>query len=216
VGPTLRTLRTVGPRQAVRIAANRAWSRHSSLGLRADLAELPERHVAKVDATMRPVDASTFDGFAGDDVELLQRRLLCEGGVRTLYVARSDAGEPIYAQWLVLPGDQDALRLATGGLYPELEPTEALIEGAYTFPAFRGLAVMADCMWQLFAAARDAGATSMLTYVSPDNVPSLRGCARAGFGLDHVRVEHRRAGRTSIERVAPDDAARTAWANATA
>jgi hypothetical protein len=114
----------------------------------------------------------------------------------------------------VLPDAQEPLRVATGGLYPHLEPGEALVEGAYTFPDFRGLAAMSAGMWELLVAARDAGATTAYTYVTPTNVPSLRGCSRAGFGLDHVRVEQRRAGRTRIARSRPDADAGRAWQTA--
>jgi hypothetical protein len=70
---------------------------------------------------------------------------------------------------------------------------------------------MSAGMWDLLAAARCAGTTTVYTYVTPTNVPSLRGCFRAGFALGHVRLERRRAGRTRIERARPDADAGRAW-----
>lgn len=216
---TLRAVATLGPSRAVRLAKNRAWSRHVSLGLRADLDRLPPRPKARTAVTMEPVDILAFEGFAAalrteDDVEaqeLLQRELLREGRVETLFVASSAQGHPVYAQWLVLPDGQERLHAATAGLYPRLGPEDALVEGAYTFPRFRGRAAMADGMWQLLSRAAGAGAARVYTYVSPDNVASLKGCARAGFRLDHVRQERRRVGRTRIGRTALDAAAEAAW-----
>jgi hypothetical protein len=168
---------------------------------------------------MQPVELAAFDAFAKtlphasgqERVELLSRELLRDGGVETLFASWADDGRPIYVQWLVLPDGQEPLREATGGLYPHLEPGEALVEGAYTFPDFRGLAAMSAGMWDLLDTARRAGATTAYTYVTPTNVPSLRGCARAGFGLDHVRLEQRRAGRTRIARTSADADAGRAW-----
>jgi hypothetical protein len=215
----LRALTAVGPRRLVGIAAHRAWSNGSSLGLRADLKRLPPRPEARVSVEMAPVALAEFEAFAEalphatgqERVELLQRELMRERGVETLYVSTAADGRPVYVQWLVLPDAQEPLHEATGGLYPRLQPDEALVEGAYTFPDFRGLAAMAAGMWDLLDTARRVGATTAYTYVTPTNVPSLRGCARAGFGLDHVRLEQRRAGRTRIERARPDAAAGHAW-----
>jgi RimJ/RimL family protein N-acetyltransferase len=210
---------TIGPRASAQIAAHRLWSRHRSLGLRVDLEVLPPRPTARVAVEMVPVALSGFAGFEdalaagdGESVELLRRELLRRRGVETLFVAHAAQDRPIFAEWLVLADRQEPLHLATGGLYPPLAAGEALAEGAYTFPAFRGRAAMADGLWQLLARARDAGAHTVYTYVSPDNVPSLKSCARAGFVLHHVRIERRRAGRTRISRVRPDAAAHAAWA----
>jgi GNAT superfamily N-acetyltransferase len=144
---------------------------------------------------------------------LRQRMVVAE--VAELFVARDDAGAPIYAQWLVKAEHWARLDRFAPGRYPQLGRDEGLVEGAFTFPRFRGLGVMADGMAQLLAIARDAGSRSVLTYVGDANVPSLRGCARVGFDLDHVRVNRRRLGRRSSTVHPVDDAARRAWEAAT-
>jgi hypothetical protein len=135
--------------------------------------------------------------------------------VRTLYVADADDGRPIYAQWLIGRPDQWRLEAETPGAHDALADDEVLLEGAYTFVAFRGVGAMADGMWQLLRIARDeGGAAAAITYVRDDNVPSLRGCARVGFVLDHVRVNSTRLGRGRSERSVIGPAAQRAWETA--
>ncbi len=58
--------------------------------------------------------------------------------------------------------------------FPNLAPDDWLVEGAYTFVAYRRLGAMGDGMHQLVMAARDAGARRVITYVSEAGVASLR------------------------------------------
>jgi hypothetical protein len=97
------------------------------------------------------------------------------------------------------------------GVHDALAVHEVLLEGAYTFRAFRGIGAMADGMGQLLRIARDEGHEAAITYVGADNVPSLRGCARVGFVLDHVRRNKRVLGVHRSERSASDAEARAAW-----
>jgi hypothetical protein len=221
---TFEGARRIGLRGLGRFALRRLWSTSRALGLRARLDALPEARAAKIPVAMVATETSTFTGFddelgrSGEDdsLEVLGRQRLCSGGVTTLYVASDDNGAPIYAQWLVTHDNQAALHAATGGLFPPLGQGEVLVEGAYTFIAFRKLGAMADALQQLLHIAHDAGAHSALTYVTDDNVPSLRGCARAGFDLDHVRLTTRRFGRRRSTRGPLDDDARAAWQRAIA
>ena len=65
-------------------------------------------------------------------------------------------------------------------------------------------------------AARDAGAGRVITYVSEADLASLRGCANAGFTLDHVRVTRQRFNvRRALWQPPYADARRT-WAAAIA
>jgi hypothetical protein len=206
------------------IAQRRVWGTAVSFGLRADVDELPPRRHAKVPLSMLPEEPGTFRGFdeelervrAQDALEVLDRARMCREGVRELYVARNGDGEPMYAQWLVRHGDQEPLHRAVPDLFPRLGPGEALVEGAYTFVASRRLGAMADGMHQLLERARDLGDRSVHTYVSADNIPSLRGCANVGFKLDHARLTKRRLGVRSVERRPPTAAERAQWEQAVA
>lgn len=165
-----------------------------------------------------------FSGFAdeagrvgGDDaIEVEQRRRLCVAGARDLYVASTDDGDAIYCQWLFHHGADAALHTVTPNQFPHVTQGDTLVEGAYTFSRFRKLGAMAVGMHQLLVAARDSGATRCLTYVSVDNIPSLRGCANVGFAPDHVRVTRQRLGRRRATYRPPTDHELGVWAAAIA
>jgi len=206
-------------------ASSRAWSDGSTLGLRADLTALPEPAPATIPVRMEHVPpravaafTSSLDDIAGDDrVEVARRLRLLEAGLENFYLAQSEDGEPIYAQWLVPAGRQALLHDLMPGLYPELRPGEGLLEGAYTFPAFRGKRVMADAVRQVLVHGRDfEGLDSVLTYVAASFPPAIAGCARAGFGLDHTRHERWRLGVRRCTFGEPDGDALRSWTAATA
>jgi hypothetical protein len=111
----------------------------------------------------------------------------------------------MYAQWLIDRTSQVSLHAISNGLFPQLREDEALVEGAYTFVAFRRLGIMAEGMRQLLVKAEAVdGAARCFTYVASANVPSLRGCANAGFELDHIRITQQRVGRRRVRHQAPD------------
>lgn len=215
-------LHRLGARAAARTAREQLWYTKVFLGLRCDLGDLPEVRAAKVEMPMRaraPGDGRDFEAEleharGGDYLEVLLRLGLCDDGVKTLYVADA-GGEPIYAQWLVREDDQDLMHAHAPGRYDRLAPGEVLLEGAYTFADFRRMGAMADGMAQLLRIARDEGTDSAITFVTVDNVASLRGCAAVGFMPDHIRRSSRRFGvRRSLAE--PLDArSRELWDSAT-
>lgn len=224
VGELAAAVREAGPRSAGQLVGRRLWSTSESFGLACDLDELPESRRARIDMSMGSRPANEFSGFrqeltrvSGDDyVEVAQRLRMCEAGVGTLFVASDAADAPVYAQWLIGPSEQAALHRVTPKLFPHLQEGESLVEGAYTFSAFRGLGAMSDGMHQLLTSAREAGFTRCLTYVSAGNVPSLRGCSKVGFGLDHVRLTRSRFGSRQVTRRTPTAEHTAAWISAVA
>ena len=219
------TIRELGPRGIAEIVRQRAWSDSRAFGLACECASAPEARRAKVPVVMEPMDgavgmrhfAAELERLSGEQYRDVHTRVrMCDNGVRTLYIALDPAGEAMYAQWLVAPGDEATLQATVPGQFPNLPPQDWLVEGAYTFVNFRRLGAMGDGMHQLMMAARDAGARRVITYVSEDNVGSLRGCANAGFTLDHVRITRQRLGvRRTLWR-AQDSDAQSTWAAAIA
>ena len=217
-------VRRVGYRTSAAVLGEQLWAERRFLGLRCDLTRLPDVRRAGIELRMQPVDPPGFDGFAEaarttpgrDHVELLLRCALCRDGVEQLYVASGPDGTPAYAQWLVRASDQERLHAHAPGRYDRLAGDEVLLEGAYTFAAYRRLGAMADGMMQLLRIARDEGARSAITYVGEENVASLRGCAAVGFDADHLHTSIRRLGLRRTRRRALDGAGRAAWTAATA
>jgi RimJ/RimL family protein N-acetyltransferase len=82
-------------------------------------------------------------------------------------------------QWLLGVRDNDFI--ARLGGFPALEADQALLENAYTPPAFRGLGIMPAAMAAIAEHASELGARYVLTFVDQHNIASLKGCQRAGF-----------------------------------
>jgi RimJ/RimL family protein N-acetyltransferase len=215
--------RRLGSAAIVAELRRRLSSAEVNFGLRCDLERLPPL----VGASM-PLTLECRDGhFAGFQAELdrttgadygrtLRRQRLHEKGVRSMYVAVGEDGAPVYVQWLVTPDDQHLLDEHGSDFWPRLEPDELLVEFAYTFTPFRGLGVMGDAMRRLLGVGEQLGARWARTYVRDDNVPSLRGCAKVGFDLDHVRTTTTRLGTRRNRIRPPSDAERRHWEQASA
>jgi len=181
-------------------AWQQVWMDKQFFCLRCDLTQLPEPPKAKMAIQMKLLDLAGFRGFAQefelvsghDAVEVFARERLREAGVQAAYLATGEDGSPAYVQWLVDATRQSTLHGFQPGRYRALETGEVLLEGAYTFTAFRGRGLMNTGMYQLLEIARRQGAHAAWTYVATENVPSLRGCARVGFLPDSLRSNHRR------------------------
>jgi RimJ/RimL family protein N-acetyltransferase len=220
----IKLARQLGPKRVLRAVAGRIWSVSCTFGLAATLVEIPDPRPAAIPIVMQVTDPQSFTGFddemtgasGGDVTEVEQRRRLCAAGARDLYVACADNGEAIYAQWLFSPGGEKPLQQVTPNQFRPLQEGEVLFEGAYTFVRYRKRGAMAAGMHQLLTAARDSGATRCITYVNDDNIPSLRGCANAGFTLDHVRITTQRLGRRRAVFRPPTPAERAIWDDAVA
>ena len=192
------------------------------IGLRAELSSLPPLRPARSRVWMEPFEPHAFDGFAAalrdcasaDYTELRSRIRLDAIGLRTLYVAHDEEQAPLYAQWLVPADEQPRLARVMPGAV-DLRDDEAIVEGAFTFPAARARGVMIEGMGRLLRVARSAGIRAVVTYVHSSNVPSLRGCAAVGFQPDHVRLDTWRLGRLTSEPLPLDDRTVEGWRTST-
>ena len=173
------------------------YAEQKRYGLGRDLAVPLEPPNAKIPITVRPLEDADLPALfahevADDDIaerlEVAWRHAFIEKGARGGFVAiDSGNGTPCYVQWLL--GSRDNGFIAKLGGFPALAAHEALLENAYTPPAFRGLGIMAAAMALIAARAADFGASHVLTFVAAGNIASLRGCQRAGF---HPEIVHHR------------------------
>ena len=192
--------------------AYRVYSDSVSLGLRRDLRVPFTGPTAKIPITVRPLqdsdDLSGLDpapGLSADDAyaRLVQRRLL-RSRLQTCYVAIAPEGKPCYMQWIIPPSENPRLRAVFGNLYPVLGPEEALLEGAYTFDAYRGKGIMGAAMTQVAEQAARFGGRWVVTFVDERNQASVKGCLRAGFSPyvkrhEKFRLFHRKVTFTQVE-----------------
>ena len=182
-------VRGMGGLVACRAVVAQSWSVKRELELVCPLAARPAAPVGRTPLELQETEPRSFYGFdeelalaSGTEYgQALRRVLVCRSGIRGLHVAVDADGTPMYAQWLLDAEERDRLRSRMPGPWRELRRDEAIVEFAYTFARHRGKGVMAAGMGALVEIAAARGRTRVFTYVRPDNVPSLRGCAKVGF-----------------------------------
>lgn len=165
-------------------------SGQSSFGLRRDL-EVPfAAPDALIPVTVRPIEERDVPRILGMDApgitqegreERITRLQMLEAGFKMCYVAVTEEGEPCYMQWLIGPEQNDLLLRYFKGIFPRLKEGEALLEGAFTPEAFRGKRIMPCAMAQIAEKGKELGARWVVTFVTHDNIASLKGCQRSGF-----------------------------------
>lgn len=204
MGPLEQTARALARRVRARRVINLATRRQPfrsewiSLGLSRDLTIPFPAPSAKIPLTVRPLqgrDCAVLFDWADPTLPEEERALrksrseLAAEGVGRPFVAVTDDDEPCYVQWLLSPDDNERLRAYFKGIFPRLDPDEALLEGAYTPAHYRGKGIMPAAMARIAEHGADLGARWIVTFVSEDNIPSLKGCHRAGFSPFVRRVE---------------------------
>jgi GNAT superfamily N-acetyltransferase len=181
-----------GLRRVADLAARREpWhSNWEAIGFARDLAVSFAAPDAKIPIEIRPLDAALAarmfvlddPATSADELELRRSRgELFAAGIGTGYVAVTDDGEPAYCQWLIGPEFNAAIDEFFDGVFPELEPGTALLEGAFTPEAHRGKGIMPAAMARIAEHGHDIGADRVITFVTTDNIPSIKGCERSGF-----------------------------------
>jgi hypothetical protein len=155
-----------------------------SVVLRRDLDRPLAPPPARTQITVRPATAADRTRVSALVAELSgydrsTRERFLELGIGTCYVAVNGDAEVCYAQWLVGPEQNDLLASHTN--LPTLHDHEALLENAFTPIAYRGQGIMAAAMAQIAARGVELGARWTLTVVREDNLPSIKGCIKAGF-----------------------------------
>lgn len=193
-----------------------------TLGLQRDLAAPCPTPTAKIPIEVRPLRETDLPHLFPEDrgalsrkerVELAARRFHLRAGIPTCYVAldrRTDT--PCYMQWLMGASHNRVIQdTFPPRWFPELAPDEALLENAYTPAAYRGQGIMSCAMALIAERAVEIGARRVITFVENTNVPSLRGCTRAGFEPHLARIERRALLDTiRLRRFEPYDPARHA------
>jgi RimJ/RimL family protein N-acetyltransferase len=165
-------------------------SASQSFGLRRDVTKPFLVPAAKVPIHVRPIAPADVLRLLTESTETLTGDALKERNIRvrmveaelaTCYVALTDGDEPTYIQWLMGASENAKIRAIFGERFPALAADEMLLEGAFTFEAWRGKGIMACAMAQITDQAPNYGAKSVVTFVGEGNIPSLKGCKRCGF-----------------------------------
>lgn len=167
----------------------RFYSTSISLGLRRDIQQDFKKPDARIRIKIRKLrDSDTniileHGSFAKENPRLAEYQLnLVNLEIPQCYVAVNDEDEPCYMQWLISSEQNDKLQVIFGDTFPPLNEDEALLEAAFMRPAFRGKQIMPAAMSRIAEKANEInGVKYVNTYVDIENIPSLKGCKRAGF-----------------------------------
>jgi hypothetical protein len=184
-------LRTRKLNLILKVLRRKLYSNSNFICLRRDLTQSFEAPTAKIPIiTVRPIqdreaenlfDATAPGLSAAEIIDRSGRMEFFKAGIALCYVAIDQSGEPCYAQWLMSSVDNDRIQQYFHGAFPILAPDEALLEGAFTPESHRGKGIMPRSMALIAESARNFGARYVLTFVTEENVASLKGCKRAGF-----------------------------------
>ena len=190
-----------------KIAKSQVWSDIDAIGSSFDMTQPYEPVASLFPMKLRPARdedlelllATNVPGLDPDDrEERLVRQHMRTLGFLHCVVVVNEEDQPCFLQWLILSSENAVLAEAYHGLYPPLKPHQALVEGAYIPPAFRGKKVMPAAKRIVCEYARDFGVTEVITFVRSTNIASLKGCQRAGFVPVMTRVSSHRFGRSSL------------------
>jgi GNAT superfamily N-acetyltransferase len=163
----------------------RLYSSKDTFGLLRDLDIVFDSTNAKIDFTIRLFKDTDINTLK----ESYRHERLVKENIPSCFVAVTKENIPCYRQWLI--GSQENIRIKKyfGNLFPKLKENEALLEGAFTHPSFRGKGIMPAAMSRIAEKGNDIGAKRIITFVDIDNIPSLKGCKRSGFHPYILRKE---------------------------
>ena len=172
-------------------ARKRLYSRVVSIGVRRDLSEhvpgvigrdlavVPPAKIPLEVRQLRPDDDLSFiDDVPGLDPRSAQMRMdqrwLMSGDLPTPWVAVDPDGKVCFMTFLLTARDNEAIRAQWGGLLPQLQPDEILIEGPFAEESARGLGIMKEVAGRLLQIAHDSGARYAMGFIGEQNVATLK------------------------------------------
>lgn len=164
------------------------YSHSISIGLQRDLSNEFKAPSAKIEIQIRPLKKEDVPKLLNpESTESLNPRIIAnqqsmaDANIPTCYVAVTEHDKPCYMQWLIGYKDNPVIKNYFKGIFPALKASEALLEGAYSNPDYRGLRIMPMAMSLIAEKASEINARWVNTFVDATNIPSLKGCQRSGF-----------------------------------
>lgn len=162
----------------------RFYSTITSVGLKRDLHQnftLAQTRIELKYRLFRPSDESALN-------EEHRHLRLVKENMKHCYVATTQEGTPCYRQWMIRSNENDHIKSYFGDLFPNLKSNEALVEGIFTHPSYRGLGIMPQALSEI-SYLDNEGLRYIILFVDIKNIPSLKGCKRAGFKPYILRKE---------------------------
>ena len=167
---------------------------------------------SRVNLTARPIQENDFailNSILSDSarpslekLEVVRRLAMLAAGIKTYYVVEDSEGKVRFLQWLMLPSENENLRVHYVDWYPTLSASDALMESGYVLPQYRGTGFLAVAFGKIIDIASQSGVKSILGMIPEENVNSLASYMRLGFEPYRLRVEKRFFGRRERSTVA--------------
>jgi hypothetical protein len=168
-----------GPRELLTHVAKLIYSTSECYVLRRDLSvPLVPRPQAKIPITFRPLEPQDLPQIEAERPDGLLMGVI-RSGLKQCYVTVTEQQEVCFLQWLIVPEQKEQIKSIRFREMHMFDDDTVMLEFSYTFKRFRGLGIMAPAV--AWVAEQDKRARWAVTYVDRANVPSLRGCRRAGF-----------------------------------
>ena len=140
---------------------------------------------SKLDIIIRPFENTDINALKE---ELRHHRLVAEK-IPNCYVATTKDNQAVYRQWLFKYHQNDRLKEYFGPIFPELKKEEAIIEGVFTHPDYRGLRIMPNAIYHILNQDHYTSLTRVIAFVDEKNKASLKGFYRIGFEPYIIRQE---------------------------
>lgn len=122
---------------------------------------------------------------------------LIRAGLGTCYIA-ADGDKACFMQLVIDSGYNRHIPVYLGDNYPDLKQGEALLEGAFTVPGYRGRGLMPATIARIANLLRCQGIRRLVTFVYTDNTASLKAIRKAGFEPRALRTTHWRLFRRKV------------------
>jgi GNAT superfamily N-acetyltransferase len=215
-GPDRRTLLTLSPRTVMAKARERGWSTRQCLLVTREVDGLPREPAPTSGVVVSFVDPASFpelrhalpDAHDRDRLGLAALERTRAHGAGELVIARHD-GEIAAVHFIHTAAHGDRLEHVAPRMYQPLREDEALTEGVFVFPAFRGRGIAPRMLRASTSELGRRGFRRCLAVIDLGNVPSLRAFAAAGYDAGPImRTDSYRLGRRTSRFVAADVAAR--------
>ena len=156
-----------------------------ALGFKNDLNEKTEIPKAQIELKIRLSKKSDTTHFVDDNYNLG----LVEENIKNLYVATTQDDLPCFRLWLMDSSQNEKIKRFFTGNFPTLNSNEALIESAFTLPAYRGKRIMPEVTTRLLKKETSIGIQYAICFININNTPSLRAYKRCGFKPYTLRQE---------------------------
>lgn len=162
----------------------RIYSKTNFIGLEAIPLKLNTTH-SNLDISIRPFETSDINSLK----EGLRHTRLVQEQIPKCYVATTLENITVYRQWLFTQKSQQLVIDYFGPIFPEISKNEAIVEGVFTHPDYRGLRIMSNAMSEIVQQQHYKNLKRIIAFVNEENKASLKGFYRMGFVPYMIRKE---------------------------